>query len=542
MNLNMKVKRIDTLEQFLYFLLLKRRNFMIKVKVIIVDDEITGRNTIKRLLENNLEYEIVADFSEGKAAIEWLRKNEIDIMICDMQIQEMSGVELIRMAHVINQFLPVVVISAFDNFEFVRGSLINGADNYLLKHELTKDNLLRVLNQVREKYRIVPEERKLYHRIGYCMKDKNEFCEENIKKMSEQKQIDFICHNIIPLVISPDYLFIENINPLEYKQELGKAVIDILGQILGSEYKYLVYFTKQAHIMILLSFADVTSTLFILNTVKNLTGRLQRQIIRMLDITTTIVVGELKLNLNTAIQEVYYLDSLARDKLYFGGNRVISSMFTEKIDYYNNDIPIGFWKQLKFEMSNQEQDCKEVLNEIFSYMEDVRMDIKYIQLFCDKLIELMIKQDMLTVLEAEQVNRRIKENEIFEYIRIEIMELYNNKKEYKKNNIQKYSLIVRKAINYVIKNYDKDISLEKCAEEVGSSYTHLSRIFKQETGMRFVEFLNMQRVNKAKSLLLRNKISMKEIVEKAGFRNYNYFFKVFKENEGITPTEFIAKN
>jgi hypothetical protein len=542
MNLNMKVKRIDTLEQFLYFLLLKRRNFMIKVKVIIVDDEITGRNTIKRLLENNLEYEIVADFSEGKAAIEWLRKNEIDIMICDMQMQGMSGVELIRMAHVINQFLPVVVISAFDNFEFVRGSLINGADNYLLKHELTKDNLLRVLNQVREKYRIVPEERKLYHRIGYCMKDKNEFCEENIKKMSEQKQIDFICHNIIPLVISPDYLFIENINPLEYKQELGKAVIDILGQILGSEYKYLVYFTKQAHIMILLSFADVTSTLFILNTVKNLTGRLQRQIIRMLDITTTIVVGELKLNLNTAIQEVYYLDSLARDKLYFGGNRVISSMFTEKIDYYNNDIPIGFWKQLKFEMSNQEQDCKEVLNEIFSYMEDVRMDIKYIQLFCDKLIELMIKQDMLTVLEAEQVNRRIKENEIFEYIRIEIMELYNNKKEYKKNNIQKYSLIVRKAINYVIKNYDKDISLEKCAEEVGSSYTHLSRIFKQETGMRFVEFLNMQRVNKAKSLLLRNKISMKEIVEKAGFRNYNYFFKVFKENEGITPTEFIAKN
>lgn len=150
---------------------------MIKVKVIIVDDEITGRNTIKRLLENNLEYEIVADFSEGKAAIEWLRKNEIDIMICDMQMQGMSGVELIRMAHVINQFLPVVVISAFDNFEFVRGSLINGADNYLLKHELTKDNLLRVLNQVREKYRIVPEERKLYHRIGYCMKDKNEFCE-----------------------------------------------------------------------------------------------------------------------------------------------------------------------------------------------------------------------------------------------------------------------------------------------------------------------------------------------------------------------------
>lgn len=106
---------------------------------------------------------------------------------------------------------------------------------------------------------------------------------------------------------------------------------------------------------------------------------------------------------------------------------------------------------------------------------------------------------------------------------------------------QSYTMPVAKVIEYIKQNYTKDISLEKCAELVGSSYTYLSREFKKETGMRFVEYLNRQRINKAKSLLIRNDISMKEIVELSGFRNYNYFFKVFKESEGTTPSEFAAK-
>lgn len=57
-----------------------------------------------------------------------------------------------------------------------------------------------------------------------------------------------------------------------------------------------------------------------------------------------------------------------------------------------------------------------------------------------------------------------------------------------------------------------------------------------------MEYLNQQRVNKAKSLLIRNDISMKEIVEQSGFRNYNYFFKVFKEMVGMTPSAFAQKN
>ena len=148
---------------------------MATIKLALVDDELMSRNTIKKYLEGNGTYEIAADFQNGKMALEWLRKNSIDILLCDMQMPEMDGVELMRNVHIIDEYLPIIAISSFDDFNYVRGSLINGAANYLLKHEITKENLLYVLGQVREKYHIVPAEKNICCHRGFCIYDKNEF-------------------------------------------------------------------------------------------------------------------------------------------------------------------------------------------------------------------------------------------------------------------------------------------------------------------------------------------------------------------------------
>ena len=134
------------------------------IKVAIVDDELTSRNTIKKYLEHNQVYEVAADFPNGKSALEWLRKNSVDILLCDIQMPDMNGVELMRHVHIIYEYLPIVAISGFDDFNYVRGSLVNGAANYLLKHELTEKQLVEVLDQVREKYRIIPAGKPVCHK------------------------------------------------------------------------------------------------------------------------------------------------------------------------------------------------------------------------------------------------------------------------------------------------------------------------------------------------------------------------------------------
>ena len=63
---------------------------MEKIQLVLVDDELSSRNTIKKYLEENDIYEIIADFKNGKTALDWLRKNSVDILLCDMQMPEMN--------------------------------------------------------------------------------------------------------------------------------------------------------------------------------------------------------------------------------------------------------------------------------------------------------------------------------------------------------------------------------------------------------------------------------------------------------------------
>jgi len=92
------------------------------------------------------------------------------------------------------------------------------------------------------------------------------------------------------------------------------------------------------------------------------------------------------------------------------------------------------------------------------------------------------------------------------------------------------------------KNYDKDITLSRAASEIGVSYSYLSRKFKEECGQGFSDYLNQLRIENAKQLIEAGDSNIKEIVNQVGFNNYNYFFKVFKDSEGMTPSEYERKS
>lgn len=513
---------------------------MNKIKVVIVDDELTSRNTIKGLLSDSAEYEVVADFSGGRQALGWLRENDADILLCDMQMPELNGVELMQSIHMFHEFLPIIAISGFDNFDYVRGSLVNRAENYLLKHELTREYLLSVLNEVKEKYRIVPEEKAVCRRIGYCFRDERDFTEQNILRLKEEGQISFECHNVVPIVVSPDYRLPEGAHPKEYVQNILNAFADILKQIIGQEYPYLICMTNRNHLLILMSFANMASSLFVINTLKNLTGQLQRKMIRMLDTTTTMLVGDIHFSLQKAVKEARLLENMMEEKLYLGGNRIVIHPRMSEPVYGKGEIPSALWKQLEFDLKHMACFPSEAVDEILEILEQNRACRESVCLNCRRAAELLAAG--MEEEEKEAAFQRMDVYEIFGQFRNELGRLSRKRQELCRKNRPRYSLLIEQVVEYIGQNYEKDISLDSCAQMTGSSYAHLSREFKKETGSRFVEYLNFVRITKAKSLLIRNRLPMKEIAIKSGFRKYNYFFTVFKEVEGITPSEFAAKN
>ena len=96
-------------------------------------------------------------------------------------------------------------------------------------------------------------------------------------------------------------------------------------------------------------------------------------------------------------------------------------------------------------------------------------------------------------------------------------------------------------MDYIRDNYSKDITLDDVSRVANISPYYFSKLFKEATGENFIEYLTNVRIEKAKELLEKAELSMKEICAMCGYSDPNYFSRTFKKNVGLTPTEYKEK-
>ena len=98
--------------------------------------------------------------------------------------------------------------------------------------------------------------------------------------------------------------------------------------------------------------------------------------------------------------------------------------------------------------------------------------------------------------------------------------------------------MIDRAKEYIEENFRRDISLDDVSREVDISPYYFSKLFKQETGRNFIEHLTEIRLKNARDLLQNSQLSIKEICVQSGYSDPNYFSRIFKKYEGVTPSEF----
>ncbi len=108
-----------------------------------------------------------------------------------------------------------------------------------------------------------------------------------------------------------------------------------------------------------------------------------------------------------------------------------------------------------------------------------------------------------------------------------------------KRQVLKQSSLCKKISDYIIENYQHKISLQSIAEKFAVSPSYLSRIFKKTQGVNIINFINQIRMEHAKEKILQGNTSLQEIALDVGIHNYNYFYLLFKETYGYTPSEYI---
>lgn len=101
---------------------------------------------------------------------------------------------------------------------------------------------------------------------------------------------------------------------------------------------------------------------------------------------------------------------------------------------------------------------------------------------------------------------------------------------------------LKDVLEYIDKNYNKDLCLKTCADLFDFHPAYLGKIFKEAAGVPFNTYLNKKRIAKLKQLLEQSNLPISQLLESVGYHNYEYFYTVFKKYEGISFSEYRAQN
>ncbi len=532
--------------------------------ILLVDDDITFRAKFKSMLDWEKEgYAICAEAGNGKAAIEIMGEVKPDMVITDISMPVVNGIELIDYVTEMYSDTPIIALSAYNDFDFVRASLKKGASDYLLKNQLGQRNLLEVLNGMVKEMPV--------KKTGYVRKSLGreasiqEFVfvllsggissRESLYDWLGEMKLQRLEKNVAVVVAELDNNeeYLKRLNADEYHKFIY-SVKSIMQESVDSDLDFLITIIGRTQIMMLIPVRE-HGTKILDCFYKNILVNMRENVVRFLGEVLSFGVSSVCPDILEVSE--YYKEAWKNlhDKKFQGRKCFIAEKTLE--DKNTGIITLGI---------KNEQDIIAALTGKSEYTPDIVVghifDL-FMETECTSEDLQMVLAELLNIISKEIRDRNIPEELILDEKKLAVITLRKYKdicevKEWFQESFMmlyncaglirqrmQYSENVRRAIQYMENNYNSRISLRNVAKALNINSSYLSRLFKAETGINVINYLNNIRINKSAKLIEEGKTSLKEIADEVGIQNYNHFFKLFKNIYFITPTEYrdhINKN
>lgn len=514
-------------------------------KILVVDDEKLLRQGLIHLA-NWAEhgYIITGEAANGVEALQFIKTNRPDIVITDIVMPVMNGIELIKKLREAGDNLPVIIASSYSEFQYVREALQLGAVDYLLKQEIEPESLLQVIDKAMsliEQSRVpsnapLPDDEYLEQfflsLLTGTVMDKATFF-ANIAKhgfalQDEDLQLVLLCpvHPSTGLDSNGNYP----------TAALKKAILECFQPELTS----FIFITNERIITLLLN----TSTV---NNPKTETACIQA--INQLRLSENGNYIAVLSNSYCGIEQTrnIYLKTLplAQFRFYDPSQQLFkSSQYDGKID-----TPATDYKQLVALM--EKFDFDGLYTYIRDYIDSNLSTERYFEPYDLKKMLMEVFNYLLFYLgEIGFEVTEVKDNR-FQYIKTientqslpELLQSFKNITTMAANirhkaGIKKYNELVTGVMDYIKQHYCEDISLTTVASYLHVNKNYLCDLFKQQTGENFSDYLIKIRLEKAKEILKTGHPSISSVGEQVGYPNSSYFVQLFKKHLGVTPLEY----
>lgn len=505
-------------------------------KVLIVDDDILVRVGIKSFIQwEQLGLILVGEASNGKEALELIETESPDIVLLDIRMPDMNGIDLLKEMEQRQIKTQVIVLSCYSDYEYVREAMKLGAVDYILKLSLKPDELTSILLKVRN---LLLEKASGKEAI----KRENILDEYIIKKIENKKNNkEYINNQQINSFISnidAGNNFLCTVNSTQEQNGKNYLVNNIIKEVLReSDSIYIIDYPQ-----ILILFTRVVNSSEVYEIIERIVSVLKSYV--SLDICVGISSAFIGVDsLNEAYLQCIHSINYS---FYYENRNVILYDETRRFLDNNNLLNKEIYSDLsKYIESMNLEETRNVINLLFdkiieekSASPDVVKDgiIEIINIFSNLLKSYYSSfSDMRILSPYSEIMKKSNIYQLRQWFDSFITEFYNFTKQILGN---KFREEIMKAKEYIIENYNKDIDLSMVAKFVNQSENYFSYMFKKETGENFIDYLNNIRIKKAKELLLNHDYKVYEVADIVGYNSISYFIKIFKKTAGCSPNEY----
>lgn len=526
-------------------------------KAILVDDDFLVRSYLKMLSSwQKAGYEVAADVRDGEEALALLKTMEVDLVVTDISMPLMDGIQLIREIRRFDQELYIIVLSCHDDFDYVKDAMREGADEYILKNTLDEDSLLELLYTTTEK---IKEKREKQYPGRQMEKETGQDEQQDMN----QKYLFF--NQVLSGVQPGKEQELEAVRVRAgIRGKFQNSAVVVIGMKEGNEQTEEEAFQKEQDCRLFLRKLK-TAVKFVENDFSqevevvylgygifccfiDLSGihrsSVMQQILTSIASSCYRVCRQEEARYQVAVSNVCMGNQSVR-QAYQQARAMLKLAFYEKeeILYYSPEKKVGnkLPETAKTLLRNVDKyfgkadrhkalgECQQVMESFYREHTDSRLVLQWLHSM-EQMAELPEGYDYSKIDGIEEVKKRLENavEALFENQSGEIPEHVSDP--------------IRAAAMYVLQNYRSQIGLNEAAEAAGLNPTYLSYLFRQEMGVGFSGFLMERRLSCAKRLLSETGLKVHEIAEKSGFNDYHYFSKAFKKACKMSAAEYRKKN
>ena len=524
---------------------------------MIVDDEELIRQGIKaRLNYLGYQFERIAEADDGETALNLYEKGKYQIIITDIKMTSVSGLQLIRGIKEQDENVQFVIVSGYDDFVYAEEAIRLGVTAYLLKpiaNDKLRDVMEQVLNNIAKTKRAQSEdikalvsnnenaELKFEQRVNELLNAEKESDAKEIMQSYERlarflSDDLFYCVGIISIDMDSyreKNMEFQDVNLIRFvikniTGELSENQCLIANNLSDNKQLFAIFFGKDKDALKIRS--------------ESLFEKLQTALWKFAKMGVTIGVSSINREIcSERLQEAK--EAFLQRIIHGNGNL-----------FYYDDIPVLGAEEFptselallkRYAQAHDIGNVEAIINSMLSDEKVQKNNVNYIGVVWIQVLNILFHSlnismnDSARQIEHEMYNfSRIIQTESLSDIRKRFVKVVTDAmKEDAVPEADADSKILM-AKKYIEEHFSEDIPVSVIAEKFYMSPNYFSTVFKKLTGESTISYVTRLRIERAKKELIETERSIAEISELIGYNDSHYFFKLFKKETGMTPLQY----